>query len=142
MKKINRLLIFLLPFSFLSCSSFEDQSNGQKSNEKIYSEETNRAFSMIENNGSYRVKKSPSTNNNIHKNELENKPIVKNKANTSIELNQYLTFHCMQNKNIKRFNGDEKKCVTHVNETLKKCQKAKHKTQDKLLNCIKSKIRA
>ncbi len=135
MLRLNVLFIFFIT----SCGSLTTPP--QVPVEKTYSEETNRAFSMIENNGSYRSKKThpPVTKENAI-------PQVSHSAKKStpsslVEVNQYLAFYCMQHRKSKRFNGNEKKCLAHVHSTLKKCQTAHFESQNKLLRCVKSKIK-
>ena len=135
MYKINIFFLFI----FTSCGLLTTAP--PPPTEKTYSEETNRAFSMIENNGSYRAKIN---HTQIEKqNHVPQVTQTQNKSNSKslIEVNQYLAFYCMQHRKSKRFKGNEKNCLAHVNLTLQKCQKNFPESQSKLLKCVKSKIK-
>lgn len=136
--KINRFLLFLL-FFIMSCSTHN--VTPEVLVEKNYSQETNRAFSMIENNGSYRTKKTLSpVDKTLPKPKLELNQ-RKNTSHALIEINQNLTFYCMKHRKDKRFGGSEKKCLDHVNLILEKCQKFYSHSNQRLLKCLKTKIK-
>ncbi|NOT78553.1 MAG: hypothetical protein HOP07_06070 [Bacteriovoracaceae bacterium] len=142
MKKILKALILILCLIFIiSCSTSTEEDQTVK---KQHSEETNRAFSMIENNGSYRRKVEP----NKKQSPIASPPIVKKVTikkrkiqlpeSVMIEINQNLAFYCMQHRKSKRFGGNEEKCMSYVNKTLEECQQKTESSHHKLLKCIKT----
>lgn len=157
MKKIIKALNpFLCLIFFVSCSSSTEEDQSVK---KQHSEETNRAFSMIENNGSYRRKVEPSKKLSSHsptptlptpppvvvtKTPPSLKKVKKEKRKNQlpdsvmIEINQNLAFYCMQHRKSKRFGGNEEKCMSYVNKTLEKCQQKSESSHHKLLKCLKT----
>lgn len=152
MKKILKALnLFLCLIFIVSCSSSTEEDQSVK---KQHSEETNRAFSMIENNGSYRRKVEPSKKLSSHspttppvvvtKPPPSLKKVTKEKRKNQlpesvmIEINQNLAFYCMQHRKSKRFGGNEEKCMSYVNKTLEKCQQKSESSHHKLLKCLKT----
>jgi hypothetical protein len=83
-------------FLFVSCSNTETVVESPE-----YSEETNKAFNMIEQNGSYRA--SHQTSNQKPKSsppQIQKKKISEHSANNTqgkfTEINQKLAFYCMK----------------------------------------------
>lgn len=142
MQKILKALnLFLCLIFIISCSTSTEEDQTAK---KQHSEETNRAFSMIENNGSYRRKVEPSKKqSSIPSPPLVKKVTIKKRKNqlpesVMIEINQNLAFYCMQHRKSKRFGGNEEKCMSYVNKTLEECQQKSESSHHKLLKCIKT----
>lgn len=140
-KILNALNLFLSLIFIISCSTSTEEDQTAK---KQHSEETNRAFSMIENNGSYRRKVEPSKKQSlIPSPPLVKKVIIKKRKiqlpeSVMIEINQNLAFYCMQHRKSKRFGGNEEKCMSYVNKTLEECQQKSESSHHKLLKCIKT----
>lgn len=140
-KILNALNLFLSLIFIISCSTSTEEDQTAK---KQHSEETNRAFSMIENNGSYRRKVEPSKKQSL----IPSPPLVKKVTikkrkiqlpeSVMIEINQNLAFYCMQHRKSKRFGGNEEKCMSYVNKTLEECQQKSESSHHKLLKCIKT----
>lgn len=161
MKKYFKLLILLL---VASCAQAQKETES-----KTYSEDTNRAFEMIERGDSYYLKKPPIQNSppqiqtspkkrrlsaknteviaNDKKISSPVKPTLKKSQSNSktderlIEINQNLAFYCMKNRNKPAYGGIEAKCLEYVNAVMEKCQKKHRTVNSKLLNCIQKKLK-
>ena len=142
---------------FSACSS-----NEEKTKTKKYSDDTNRAFEMIERGGSYYLKKAPVQSvpvpqisapqaSSIPEKRRKVQPLIspvesvkKSSPKTDerlIEINQNLAFYCMKHRKDPRYGGDEARCMTFVNKTMSDCQKLHTNVNSKLLNCIQTKLK-
>ncbi|MBY0415034.1 MAG: hypothetical protein K2Q18_12765 [Bdellovibrionales bacterium] len=55
-----------------------------------------------------------------------------------VEINQHLAFYCMRHRSDLTFKGSEEKCMAHVENVQKSCQKKHRLVNAQLLSCIKS----
>lgn len=157
---IQSVSFLLLLTAFLAgCSSTPET----EPEEKTYSEETNRAFELIERGyNAPPLKKAPAPNpapqigeppssdavtSRTTKKSFERPSIPTAKAGRSgkkseklIELNQNLAFYCMKHRNNPVFKNDEKKCMDHVNRVLADCQKRTPDVHAMLLSCVKKRL--
>ena len=124
--------------------------------EKVYSDETNRAFEMIERGYNAPPLRTAPTQMQppqvVHKKKIAppkataSAPSIKQKAVTPkmseklIELNQNLAFYCMKHRKNPTFNNDEKKCMDYVGKILDNCQETSAQVHSKLLACVKKKL--
>lgn len=134
-------------------------NNEEKPEVKTYSEETNRAFEMIERGGSYYLKKPPAQSTvqpvrvkpreEIVVDEKINyqetlKPVKKSPPKVDerlVEINQNLAFYCMKHRKDPRFGDSEEKCMQFVNKSLSECQKIHKTPNNKLLGCVQTKLK-
>lgn len=156
MKNIIALLIIIS--SLVSCSNTEEKAPAKK-----YSEDTNRAFSLIEVGENKILKaKPPVLSQEIFVPErkampvkeiisppevvlkAKEKPREKNSEKMSeklIEINQTMSFYCMKHRNHPEYSGDENKCLNFVSSSLEKCQKDYKNTESKLLSCVLNRLK-
>lgn len=147
-------LVLVIASLAVSCSSTEEKS---ETKEKVYSEETNRAFEMIERGYNPQpIKKAPVSINPpqvsrpiVEAQNRETKKVVtkvkpvESKGKTSdkiIELNQNLAFYCMKHSKDPIFKNDEKRCMDHVERILESCQKRSSNNDSKTLSCVKNRL--
>lgn len=159
---IKLILLVAFVFFLTACSS-SDQLNEEKDLEsKVYSDETNRAFEMIERGyGNSAVQKNLSTVQAPQVGYQSTKPKASKttsipsipvapkaapekkqsdkKDEKMIELNQNLAFYCMKHRKDNRFKNDEKKCIDYVTGILNQCQ-SNNSAHSKLLSCVKKKL--
>lgn len=161
-----KTLFFLCFLFFYGCAG-----NEEKNEPKTFSDETNRAFEMIERGGSYYLKNPPAQsppapqirrraikavqvekddkiNYNVEKLEPATRPAtveIKKQQMTSderlIEINQNLAFYCMKHRKDSRYGGNETVCMKFVNKTMNECQKSHRIVNSKLLKCIQTNLR-
>lgn len=139
---------------FYGCSTSETEQN---ETQKTYSEETNRAFEMIERGyPKWEEQKKeaprpvapqyvqPHKERTIPlKKSLPNGPSVTSAPKMSdklVELNQNLAFYCMKHRKDAVFKNDEKKCMDYVGRMLNQCQNQFPKSHSRLLACVKKKL--
>jgi len=152
--------IFLICITSLligGCSSTDDKPDVKK----VYSEETNKAFELIERGyNPSPLKKAPVTftapqvqkpeeNAVIKKPKLEKEKVTpkvkvvelkRKESDKIIELNQNLAFYCMKHSKDPVFKNDEKKCMDHVERILKNCQQLSSNNDSKTLSCVKKRL--
>ncbi len=137
--KLKILYSILITFFLLACSTQEETP------EKEYSEDTNHAFSMIEQHGGYRTQSKEKTKSNSSKKmppTLKLKPNQQKKISDEkmIETNQKLAFYCMKNRHLKKYQNNESLCHRDVSTILKSCQIKYHESQVEVINCLNRKL--
>lgn len=159
---MKSLFLLITLFVLASCSTAESEREEEELRQKNYSDETNRAFEMIERGYSRPPVKKASPYNPPQveqtvtekytpppKTTAPRSPVAparsaralpeKKFSEKLVELNQNLAFYCMKHRKDPVFKNDEKKCMDHVNGILQQCQK-QHSTHSKLLKCVKKKL--
>lgn len=145
-------------------------NNEEKPKAKTYSNETNRAFEMIERGGSYYLKKPPTQEVKTpqiapapaplvtRKKKIVNQPLAPVAPEAPItptpqpskpvkvderlvEINQNLAFYCMKHRKDSVYGGDEAKCMSFVNKTMKSCQEQHQGVNAQLLKCIQTRLK-
>lgn len=151
--KLKTLLIIALPVLYGCLTTENDRSDTPKT----YSEETNRAFEMIERGypkWEEQKKESPrlAAPQYVQPSKERINPINKSlptdQSTTSapkvparlVELNQNLAFYCMKHRKDAVFKNNEKKCMDYVGRTLNQCQSKYPQSHSRLLTCVKKKL--
>ena len=149
---------FLCTLLFLLISGCASEQKEEPA-EKVYSDETNRAFEMIERGyNAPPLRKAPTQmqapqiaapTHSEKPRPRKNKPTVTpppaaasngKMSDKLIELNQNLAFYCMKHRKNPTFNNDEKKCMDYVGKILNNCQETSAQVHSKLLACVKKKL--
>lgn len=135
----NFIIFVIISVFAFGCSTQEEVT------EKDFSEDTNKAFSMIEQHGSFRSQSKEKTKTNQAKNRpptLKLKPNQKKKISDEkmIETNQKLAFYCMKNRHLKKYKNNESLCHHDVTSILKSCQIKYHESQVEVINCLNRKL--
>lgn len=158
MKKNFFYPFFLVLLIIGGCASEQKE----ETSEKVYSDETNRTFEMIERGyNAPPLRKAPTqmaapqvtAPTHYEKPEPRKKKITSPSATAAapskssnkmpeklIELNQNLAFYCMKHRKNPTFNNDEKKCMDYVGKILDNCQEISAQVHSKLLACVKKKL--
>ena len=152
-----QILCFIVALFFVSCSS-EPVS---QTPEKVYSENTQKEFAIIEKNDRhtnppYRAVKAnskPTISAKEASHEKEKKVIAETPVISPVpsqlstknqerlqEINQNLSFFCMKHRKDSMFK-DEEHCTLFTKKVLKACEKKHKLINTVMVNCIKTRLK-
>lgn len=132
---MKKLLTIITLFIISACAT---QESNKITNEKYYSDSTEREFNRIE-KGLPEVTPPVSPVASPIKNNFSIETHRDGSDDRLNELNQNLNIYCMKSSRKKRFRN-EKACHEFVQKSLRSCEKNHRIVNRSLINCVKNKL--